>query len=65
MNSFIGFFWLLPAKCGIGSMAGPSRASFVTLMPNVHVSLYQLSTPDGSFTVRMSLPVDTLAKPDA
>lgn len=59
------FFWLLPAKCAIGSIAGPSRASSVTLLPNVHVTLNQLSAPDGSCTARMSLPIDTLAKPDA
>lgn len=59
------FFCLLPAKCTIGSMVDPSRASSVTLLPNVHVSLNQPSTPDGSCTVRMSLPTDTLAKPDA
>lgn len=58
------FFWLLPAKCAISSMAGPSRASSVTLLPNVHVSLNQPSSPDGSCTARTSVPIDTLAKPD-
>lgn len=55
------FFGLLPAKCTIGSMAGPSRASSVTLLPNVHVSLNQPSAPDGSCTPRSSLPIDTPA----